>query len=202
MSVADSLKELKDLDFAELDIQEIGVWPEALKAIILVLVFGLVMFLGYWLYIKDLWLERDRVVAEEATLLQQYQTKAFQAANLDAYKQQMVELNETFGALLKQLPKDTEVPGLLEDITEIAYGSGLSMQSISLQPERAKEYYVELPIKIEVSGGYHDFGTFVSGVAALPRIVTLHDFTVSETKGSLLKIEVEAKTYRYKSEGE
>ena len=134
-------------------------------------------------------------------LLEQYESKAFQAANLDAYRQQMIELDETFGALLKQLPKDTEVPGLLEDITEVAYGSGLSMKSISLQPERASAFYIELPIKIDVTGDYHDFGSFVSGVAALPRIVTLHDYSITQTNGTLLNLVIEAKTYRYKGGG-
>ena len=138
---------------------------------------------------------------KELKLLEQYESKAFQAANLDAYRQQMIELDETFGALLKQLPKDTEVPGLLEDITEVAYGSGLSMKSISLQPERASEFYIELPIKIDVTGNYHDFGSFVSGVAALPRIVTLHDYSITQTNGTLLNLVIEAKTYRYKAEG-
>ena len=139
---------------------------------------------------------------QEAELLREYENKAFLAANLDAYRAQMVELDETFGALLQQLPKDTEVPGLLEDITEVAYGSGLSMKSISLQPEKTTEYYVELPIRIDVIGDYHDFGSFVSGVASLPRIVTLHDYTIKETEGALLNMVIEAKTYRYKTEVE
>jgi type IV pilus assembly protein PilO len=112
----------------------------------------------------------------------------------------MIELDDTFGALLKQLPKDTEVPGLLEDITEVAYGSGLSMQAISLQPEQVSEFYVELPIKIDVSGDYHDFGSFVSGVAALPRIVTLHNYSIKQAESGLLNMVIEAKTYRYKAE--
>jgi type IV pilus assembly protein PilO len=141
-------------------------------------------------------------VAKEAELLQQYQSKAFLAANLEAYRLQMIELDETFGALLEQLPKDTEVPGLLEDITEVAYGSGLSMKSISLEPEKVSEFYVELPIRIDVTGDYHDFGSFVSGVASLPRIVTLHDYSIKESDGSLLNMVIEAKTYRYKAEAE
>ena len=133
-------------------------------------------------------------------MLQQCETKAFQAANLQAYRQQMLELDETFGALLKQLPKDTEVPGLLEDITEVAHASGLSMKAISLQPEKVSEFYVELPIKIDVTGDYRDFGSFVSGVAALSRIVTLHDYSIEAGNGSLLNMVIEAKTYRYKEE--
>jgi type IV pilus assembly protein PilO len=114
----------------------------------------------------------------------------------------MIELDETFGALLKQLPKDTEVPGLLEDITEVAYGSGLVMKSINLQPEKVSEFYVELPIKIDVTGDYHDFGSFVSGVASLPRIVTLLDYVIKQSDGSRLSMQIDARTYRYKAEAE
>ncbi|MDA9090554.1 type 4a pilus biogenesis protein PilO [Porticoccaceae bacterium] len=201
MSFKDSLNELQEIDFADLDIQQIGVWPGSLKTILLVLVLILILALGYFFKIKEMSQQHSVAAKKELKLLEQYESKAFQAANLDAYRQQMIELDETFGALLKQLPKDTEVPGLLEDITEVAYGSGLSMKSISLQPERASEFYIELPIKIDVTGDYHDFGSFVSGVAALPRIVTLHDYSITQTNGTLLNLVIEAKTYRYKAEG-
>ena len=201
MSFKDSLNELQEIDFADLDIQQIGVWPSSLKTILLVLVLILILALGYFFKIKEMSQQHSVAAKKELKLLEQYESKAFQAANLDAYRQQMIELDETFGALLKQLPKDTEVPGLLEDITEVAYGSGLSMKSISLQPERASEFYIELPIKIDVTGDYHDFGSFVSGVAALPRIVTLHDYSITQTNGTLLNLVIEAKTYRYKAEG-
>ena len=201
MSFKDSLNELQEIDFADLDIQQIGVWPGSLKAILLVLVLIFILASGYFFKIKDMSQQHSVAAKKEIKLLEQYQSKAFQAANLDAYRQQMIELDETFGALLKQLPKDTEVPGLLEDITEVAYGSGLSMKSISLQPERASEFYIELPLRIDVTGDYHDFGSFVSGVAALPRIVTLHDYSISQTNGALLNLVIEAKTYRYKAEG-
>ena len=200
MSFQDSLKELKEIDFADLDIQQIGIWPKPVKMILLVSVVIVVLLSGYFFKVKDLRQQHQTEFHKETTLLQQYETKSFQAANLDAYRQQMIELDKTFGALLKQLPKDTEVPGLLEDITEVAYGSGLSMKSISLQPEKVSEFYIELPIKIDVTGDYHDFGSFVSGVAALPRIVTLHDYSIKNIDGGLLNMVVEAKTYRYKAE--
>tara|TARA_B110000881_G_C18588071_1_gene526121 strand:+ start:1936 stop:2586 length:651 start_codon:yes stop_codon:yes gene_type:complete len=200
MSFQDSLKELKEIDFADLDIQQIGIWPKPVKMILLVSVVIVVLLSGYFFKVKDLRQQHQTEFRKETTLLQQYETKSFQAANLDAYRQQMIELDKTFGALLKQLPKDTEVPGLLEDITEVAYGSGLSMKSISLQPEKVSEFYIELPIKIDVTGDYHDFGSFVSGVAALPRIVTLHDYSIKNIDGGLLNMVVEAKTYRYKAE--
>ncbi|MBT4833237.1 MAG: type 4a pilus biogenesis protein PilO [Porticoccaceae bacterium] len=200
MSFQDSLKELKDIDFADLDMQQIGVWPASVKTVLLMLVFIVVLLAGYLFKVKELRHQYQIASNKETSLLQQYETKAFQAANLQAYRQQMLELDETFGALLKQLPKDTEVPGLLEDITEVAYASGLSMKAISLQPEKVSEFYVELPIKIDVIGDYHDFGSFVSGVAALSRIVTLHDYSIEAGNGSLLNMVIEAKTYRYKEE--
>ena len=202
MSLKESLNELKDIDFADLDIQQIGVWPVALKAILIILIPLIVVTLGYFLKVREIRELTERAVAQEAVLFQQYQEKAFLAANLDAYREQMVELDKTFGALLKQLPKDTEVPGLLEDITAVAYGSGLVMKSISLQPEKVTEFYVELPIKIDVTGDYHDFGSFVSGVASLPRIVTLHDYVIDQAEGSQLNMQIDAKTYRYKAEAE
>ena len=200
MSFVDSMKELRDIDFAELDIQKIGIWPTPVKNLPLVTVVILILILGYLLKVQNLRQQYQTAVTKETALLDQYRTKAFQAANLEAYRAQMIELDNTFGALLKQLPKDTEVPGLLEDITEVAYGSGLSMQAISLQPEQVSEFYVELPIKIDVTGDYHDFGSFVSGVAALPRIVTLHNYAIQQADNGLLNMVIEAKTYRYKAE--
>ena len=202
MPFLDSIKELKDIDFAELDVQQIGVWPTALKTLLVALITIAIMSLGYFLKVQDIRQQTQRAADQEVQLLQQYQNKAFLAANLDAYRQQMIELDETFGALLEQLPKDTEVPGLLEDITEVAYGSGLGMKSISLEPEKVSEFYVELPIRIDVTGDYHDFGSFVSGVASLPRIVTLHDYSIEESDTLLLNMVIEAKTYRYKAEAE
>jgi type IV pilus assembly protein PilO len=202
MQFLESIKELKDIDFSELDIQQMGVWPTALKSLLVTLILIAILILGYFFKVQDIRQQAQQAVAKEAELLQQYQSKAFLAANLEAYRLQMIELDETFGALLEQLPKDTEVPGLLEDTTEVAYGSGLSMKSISLEPEKVSEFYVELPIRIDVTGDYHDFGSFVSGVASLPRIVTLHDYSIKESDGSLLNMVIEAKTYRYKAEAE
>ena len=114
----------------------------------------------------------------------------------------MAEMETTFGALFRQLPTDTEVPGLLEDISHTGLTAGLTFNSIQLAPEASKEFYVELPIDIEVKGGYHSFGAFVSGVAALPRIVTLHDFEIVPSSGKTheLIMKVRAKTYRYKED--
>jgi type IV pilus assembly protein PilO len=168
-----------------------------------VLIFSLAVFGAYYFHVKDLNASLERLEVKELELRKVFEEKAFEAANLEAYRQQLAEIEKSFGALLSQLPSDTEVPGLLEDITEIGYGSSLEIDSITLQPEQADEFYVELPIKIVAKGGYHDFASFVSGVAALPRIVTLHDYSIVEQEGTRsLAFEILAKTYRYKTEGE
>lgn len=193
--------QLAKLDISELEYQNIGLWPIVFKALLCAAVFVLLIVLGYFFHVKDLYLNLESVATKEAALRKTYQEKAFEAANLEAYRQQMVEVEESFGTLLAQLPGDTEVPGLLEDITEIGYGSSLEIKTISLQPEQSEEFYVELPIKIVAEGGYHDVGTFVSGVAGLPRIVTLHNYSMKANKeGNRLVFEVDAKTYRYKGQ--
>ncbi len=195
--------QLNKLDVSELEYENIGVWPVLFKALLCGGLFLLIVVLGYFLHVKDLYLTLDSVTGKEVTLRKTYQEKAFQAANLDAYRLQMVEVEASFGTLLAQLPGDTEVPGLLEDITEIGYGSSLDIKTISLQQEQSEEFYVALPIKIVAEGEYHDVGTFVSGVAGLPRIVTLHDYSMkSSEEGSRLIFEVNAKTYRYKGQEE
>lgn len=199
MGFSDSMESLKGFDINDLDFRNAGSWPTPVKIIVFVILFGVLAFGGYWVLVKDLYVTRDRVAAEESKLKEQYEAKAFKVSNIEAYRQQMEEMEKSFGALLQQLPQDTEVPGLLEDITSTALGSGLEIQSIALKPEASKEFYVELPISIEVSGTYHDIASFVSGVASLPRIVTLHDFVLTPIKGKsgVLKMDVNAKTYRY-----
>ena len=201
MALSDSLQQLREFDFSDLDFESIGVWPLPVRVVLLVLLFCLVLAGTYYFHIRDLGAQLERVQAQESKLKKTYEEKAFQAANLEAYRKQMAEMEKLFGALLAQLPSDTEVPGLLEDITEIGHGASLNIASITLQPERSAEFYVELPIKIVAEGGYHDVGAFVSGVAGLPRIVTLHDYNLSARgDGGLLSLEIEAKTYRYKTQ--
>ncbi|WP_375740505.1 type 4a pilus biogenesis protein PilO [Pseudomonas boanensis] len=204
MSLSDSLDGLRKIDLADLDLNNLGSWPIAVKVIACLLLVVLVLALGYNFHLKDLEFQLDSKRAEEETLKQQFATKAFQAANLEAYKEQMKEMETSFGALLRQLPSDTEVPGLLEDITRTGLGSGLEFEQIKLMPESVQQFYIELPIQISVVGGYHDLATFVSGVASLPRIVTLHDFEIkplSQEGGSKLRMSILAKTYRYNDKG-
>lgn len=194
---------LKDFDINDLDFKNAGSWPVLVKVVVWALVLGIVIFLGYYLHLNDKLDEQAREERKEVALKQEYESKAFKAANLEVYRKQMEEMEKSFGALVRQLPSDTEVPGLLEDITHTGLGSGLEIDSIKLQPEQRAEFYVELPIEIQVRGGYHDLGSFVSGVASLPRIVTLHDFEIKPTEsGGLLAMTITAKTYRYSDEEE
>jgi type IV pilus assembly protein PilO len=191
----------KDLEISEFNIDNIGVWPVLYRGLVCAVVLVIILVAGYFLHVKDLYAILDSAIAKEKVLRASYEEKAFEVANLEAYRIQMAELEESFSVLLGQLPGDTEVPGLLEDITDLGYGSSLEIKTISLQPEKAKEFYVELPIKIVAEGGYHDVATFVSGVAGLPRIVTLHDYSLKLNKGQDRQVfEIEAKTYRYKGE--
>jgi len=200
MSLADSLQSLRKIDVADLDLNNLGSWPAPVKFITGVILLAVVLALGYYLHLQDMQVQLEQQQAQETTLKQQFSSKAFQAANLDAYKKQMSEMETSFGALLRQLPSDTEVPGLLEDITRTGLGSGLEFEEIKLQPEVVQQFYIELPITIKVIGGYHDLATFVSGVSSLPRIVTLHDFEIKPEKDdstSKLQMNIVAKTYRY-----
>lgn len=199
MALQDSLQELQEFDFSDLDADNIGSWPMPVKVIAWALVFIAILALGYVYNISEL---QDNLAVsqqKEVTLKNEYETKAFQAANLESYRRQMVEMEESFGALVSQLPSDTEVPGLLEDITNKGLESGLEITRIELGGETSQEFYIELPIEIEVEGTYHDLGSFVSGIAGLPRIVTLHDFQIDQQdQGSVLIMKITAKTYRYK----
>ena len=204
MSLADSLQSLRKIDVADLDLNNLGSWPAPVKFITGVILLAVVLALGYYLHLQDMQVQLEQQQAQETTLKQQFSSKAFQAANLEAYKEQMAEMETSFGALLRQLPSDTEVPGLLEDITRTGLGSGLEFEEIKLQPEVAQQFYIELPINIKVIGGYHDLATFVSGVSSLPRIVTLHDFEIKPEKDdstSKLQMNIVAKTYRYNDKG-
>jgi len=204
MSLSESLESLRKVDINDLDLNNLGSWPSPVKFIAGVLLLVLVLALGYNFHLKDLQAQLDRQRSEETTLKEQFAAKAFQAANLEAYKEQMKEMEVSFGALLRQLPSDTEVPGLLEDITRTGLGSGLEFEEIKLLPEVVQQFYIELPIEIKVVGAYHDLATFVSGVASLPRIVTLHDFELlpaSADSTSKLRMSILAKTYRYNDKG-
>ena len=197
MAVQDALEQLQNFDLSDLDVNNIGAWPNPVKIILMVVSFTVILGAGYYFYLTDKQALLDRAEAKELELRKDYEFKAEKAANLEEYRSQKQEMEATFGALLKQLPQDTEVPGLLDDITRTALDNELTIESIDLQAERQLEFYVELPIDIVVEGNYHKIGSFVSGVAALSRIVTLHDFELEPQDSTTnLKRRILAKTYR------
>lgn len=201
MSFQESFEQLKDFDYE--DGSKLGVWPLPAKVIVCILIVCAVLAGVYYFKIKDLKMSMVRVVSEEQTLRSEFELKSAQAANLEAYRAQMEEMQISFKSLLARLPDDTQVPGLLEDIDKNGESSGSDIESIELEPVRQAEYYVELPISIKIVGGYHDFGNFVSATAGMPRIVTLHDFTISKQQdGGDLMMEIAAKTYHYKPQGD
>jgi type IV pilus assembly protein PilO len=203
MAFEDTMRSLREFELGDLDLDNVGSWPVPVKVLIWLVLLIAVSVGGYYYHIEGLQLQLAQGEEKEVTLKKDFEKKAFEAANLEAYRQQMVDMEESFGALVSQLPSDTEVPGLLEDITNKGLLNGLAISSINLQKEQAKEFYVELPIAIVASGSYHDLGAFISGMAGLPRIVTLHDFQLATNKENPnnLDMKILAKTYRYKDEG-
>ena len=185
--------------FDNLELDNIGQWPAAAKLLLAVFLAVAVAFLGYMALISDQIKQLDRGFVEEGTLKQSYRTKYHVAANLDLFRAQMVEAEDTFANQLRSLPNSHEIPGLLDDITFVGTTSGLDFVKLEWQPEISKEIYIELPIDIEVIGSYHSFGQFVSKIAGLPRIVTLHDFKIKikHDDNKTLNLTLQAKTYRY-----
>lgn len=189
------------IDLNELDLNDVGVWPLPVKIVTIGIFSLMILFLGYWTDTKKQLANLDKAEQEELTLRTTFEEKQHKSANLDAYKEQMANMKASFGALLRQLPEKTEVPGLIEDISHQGLAAGLEFRSIRLLPEKEIDFYVELPIEISVVGNYHQFGEFVSNVAALPRIVTLHNFVIhpvsADASGDNLLMNITAKTYRY-----
>jgi type IV pilus assembly protein PilO len=190
------LEQLKSLDP-----KDPGRWPLAIRGFFVATIFvalaGVAWYLLVWNEDRPL---LQKAEAEEQDLRQQFETKQQRAANLDAYKAQLAEMEKSFGAMLRQLPGKTEVPNLLVDISQTGLAAGLEEKLFQPSSEQSKGFYAELPIKIRLVGTYHEFGTFVSGIAALPRIVTLHDIEikpVSKDSYDNLIMELTAKTYRY-----
>ena len=208
-SVEDIVDSLKSFDPEDLnDLNQVGSWPMAVKVLIWLFVFMGAIAAGYFVHITNLQGDLAKVQRTEESLRADYEKKYFEAAHLEAYRKQQLEMEESFQAIIRQLPGDTEIPGLIEDITLVGLKNGLTFTSIDLQQEVAHEFYIEKPIRIVVNGSYHDLGSFVSDVADLSRIVTLHDFSILPTRNNkrgieargMLKMEILAKTYRYNDE--
>jgi type IV pilus assembly protein PilO len=192
------------MDINELDLTNVARWPTAAKAVVILFLMGCVIFLGYWFHTKDQLLSLEDAEKKELNLKQVFEKKAKLAVNLEAYEKQLEEMRESFGAMLRQLPNKTEVADLLVDVSQTGLASGLEFELFNPEAEVPREFYAELPIKIRVVGDYHEFGDFVSGVAALPRIVTLHNVSISrrDGKNSDLVMNLTAKTYRYLEDSE
>jgi type IV pilus assembly protein PilO len=188
-------------ELRQLDPRDPGRWPLPVRmgaiAIFFVVLSLLMLYFLVWNQKKD-----DLALAQqqERTLRDEFRTKHAKAVNLNLYKQQLEDIQKSFGAMLRQLPGRTEMEALLVDISQTGVGVGLSQQLFQPQPEQSRDFYAERPIKIRLTGTYHQMGEFVSGIAALPRIVTLHNVELKQVQGGafdLLQLDVTAKTYRY-----
>jgi len=200
-----ALKQFLD-QLRSLDPNDPGRWPDAVRWSAIALLFVVAASLGYYFFAwktqRPLLLEAR---AREVTLWEDLEKKARKAANLQAYKDQLAEMEKSFGAMLRQLPNKTEVPNLLVDISQTGLAAGLDEKLFQPERENRKEFYAELPIRIRLTGDYHEMGNFASGIAALPRIVTLHDIEIAPPRDGAegdLVLNVTAKTYRYLDEEE
>jgi type IV pilus assembly protein PilO len=199
------------MNLNELDFENLGSWPLSARLIAVLLVFAAVVGGGYWYFTQDKLDELAKTEAKEGPLKKQFKDKQGKAANLEAYKKQMAEMEKRFGSMLRQLPQKAEVADLLVEISQTGLSNNLEFSLFKPSQERRKEFYAELPVNIQVTGTYHDFGNFATGIAALPRIVTIHDVTMNPI-GKVKKGEVDedrklsfkliAKTYRYLDQDE
>jgi type IV pilus assembly protein PilO len=191
-------------ELQSLDVNDVGRWPLPFRIAVIVMVFAVVSGLGvYWFIVQDKAPQLSRVQEEEKQLRVTFENKQRKAANYDAYKAQLSQIEQSFGTMLRQLPGETEIPSLIVDISQTGLAAGLQEKLFVPQGEVPRDFYAEKPIKIRLTGSYHEIGNFVSGIAALPRIVTLHNINITqEEKGKFdsLSLEVTAKTYRYLDE--
>jgi type IV pilus assembly protein PilO len=192
-----NLKSFTEIDWNEIELDNIGEWPVIVKTMCATIIACLVLFFSYSLFVSDEIDSYHNAVVKEIELRTTYRTKYAVASKLDIYREQMIEMEDKFSQLLKRLPTSNETPGLLDDLSYVGTTSGLTFLKIGWLPEVEKEFYTELPIKIEVVGTYHEFGEFVGKVAQLPRIVSLHDFSILSSGEKQLTFSVVAKTYRY-----
>lgn len=184
---------------SELDFNESGEWPLPIKVVAILILCVLLWAATYWFVIKE---KQEALVAlerKEQTLKSEFEAKQVKASNLEAYKEQMKEIKTSFSSMLQQLPRESEVADLLIDISRTGLINGLEFQLFQPGGEHPVDFYAELPISMVVVGTYHQLGNFASGIAALPRIVTLHDFSMQPIKSGeeQMTMKITAKTYRY-----
>ena len=197
--------DLQDLN--KIDFNNLGSAPPFAKGFLVFVACGLVAFLAWYFVISPQWDVLEAEQLQEQAKRGEFDEKQRKAVNLGAYRQQMQQMQEAFKDLLRQLPKSTEVPGLIDEISYAASGSGLYSNKLDKLADVKREFYIETPIAITVTGGYHQIGEFISKVSALPRIVTVHEFTLRTTarpgdieNSDNLTLEITAKTYRYEAE--
>ena len=201
-----NLAELKE-QLQNLDVKDVGNWPVVIKGGAITIICAVVLAAGFWFDTRSQVDQLEQARKKEDTLKAEFTMKQHKAANLAIYKQQMEEMKRSFGTMLRQLPSKTEIAELLVDISQTGLNNGLEFELFKPEAEVPEDFYAVLPIKIKVTGDYHEFGKFVSDVAVLPRIVTLHDINIMPNKddknndGSRLVMELTAKTYRYLEEG-
>ena len=190
-------------DLNELDLSNIGMWPAPIKAV-LILILCVGIGAGYYkLHTEDQLVGLEKQQKSEKKLRKTFEKKQAKAVNLERFKAQLEEMKQSFGTMLRQLPNKTEVAELLVDVSQTGLATGLEFELFDPQGEKRKEFYAELPIKIKVKGTYHQFGAFISGLASLPRIVTIHNISIKpkgKKSGGALVMEATAKTYRYLDE--
>ncbi|MDI1351722.1 MAG: type 4a pilus biogenesis protein PilO [bacterium] len=199
---------MNSIALSELTLDNLGQWPIPVKIGTIAIVFSLIVGLGYWLIIKSNFEQFNTLTAQELTLKSDFESKQHQASNLQAYRNQLQLMNERFGAMLKQLPAKNEMPGLLEEISRTGLSSGLKFELFAPQPEVVHDFYIELPIKITVAGTYMQLAMFLSRVAEMSRIVTLHEFSISGVASKdnqvisedELTMDITAKIYRYRQQ--
>ena len=188
--------------FNDVDFENVGVWPTQVKIVFAVILALLVFVASYFLFISDEIDSLGRMQAKEVELRKDFKFKYQMAANLKLYREQLVQMEGQFSELLKMLPSQNEMPGLVDDLTFVATDSGLRINSLNWMDEISKDFYVEFPINMSVVGDYHQLGEMVGSVAKLPRIVSLHDFSIQRDKTGKLAMEILAKTYRFKENSE
>jgi type IV pilus assembly protein PilO len=188
-----------DLDqFNDIDFENVGGWPLLVKIVFAAILSVCIFVASYFLFFSDAMAQLDREQQTEQRLREDFKSKYQLAANLKLYREQLGTMEGQFAQLLKMLPSKNEMPGLLDDLTFVATDSGLKIDSLDWRDVVQRDFYIEFPISMSVSGEYHELGQLVGGVAKLPRIVSLHDFVIKKTDGGYLGMEILAKTYRFK----
>ncbi|WP_321837300.1 type 4a pilus biogenesis protein PilO [Pseudomonas kulmbachensis] len=204
MNAADWLMNLRSIDLRELDFASVGAWSSRRKTAVALMWLSLLLVLGYLLFLLSSTTRLQQQAEAQVALKTAFESRVAQVANLDAYVIQLHDLEAAFSAMLKQLPAQAQVPGLLDQVSQLGKANGLVIERIQWLPEVLQPFYAELPLQMTLVGGYHELGLFVSAMASLPRIVTLHDFALAPLNGTgdgQLRMTLLARTYRTHDQG-